>query len=215
MPLPRSSHFLPLIFCLSHCATPARETEEIAGTWALPISSRSGQIETQDNRQTIKLPVDQFEDSSFDRFGFYDGSGRYEHAYGGDGAGAFIYPFTATDDNPRTIEVRARLSAESSGIGAPKETSDVTLSINGQAQGRKTVRADDGLGAIYVWTIKDPKAIKALKLRQGNNELRFEVESNAANRRGLCIYGRSLDGTSGATPITISMELNSSTKGAQ
>lgn len=208
---------LLLWLCTTHCVSPREEPEAagslpalapVVGTWAVPVSRQGGIVEQQGQMRTIALPVDQFDDASFDRFGFYDGSGRFEHAYGGDGAGAFIYPFAATPETPRRIEVSARLSAESQDRGAAHETSDVTLLINGVRLLPQTVQADDGLGSVYTWTLSDAKEIEALKLRSdGSNELRFSVDQKARNKRGLCIYGRSLNGTDGGTPIRISMDL--------
>ena len=191
--------------------------EIVQGSWAIPVSRSGGDAIREGSALRVQIPVDQFEDSDFNRFGFYDGGGRFEHAYGGDDAGFFSYLFTGSHEPLAALEIKARLSAESQDKGKPHETSDVMLSINGLAIGTQTVTADDSVGQVYTWKIADPEVLKALHLRaegQGQNELRFAIASNARQRHGLCIYGRSLqkDDHEGQ-PITVSMQLTSASAG--
>jgi hypothetical protein len=168
-------------------------------------------VERRDHEIRVSLAVEHFEKPGFDRYGYWDQSGKYEHAYGGDQAGSFTYRFTGTETTPRTLEIKARLSAESQSQGRADETSEVTLLINGMELGRQTVMPDNGVGRFYVWRLKDPARIKKLRLApDATNELRFVVDSKAKKKHGLCIYGKALDASAPepGEPITIVYRLD-------
>ena len=188
-------------------------TEVVTGSWATPVSRSGGEALRDRDALKISIGVDQFEDSEFSRFGFYNGGGRFEHAYGGDTSGSFSYLFQGSSEAVSAIEVRARLSAESQAKGLSSETSEVTLMINGREVGEKMVMADDSVGQMYSWKIKDPVVIAQLQLRNdSSNELRFAIAADAKKRHGLCIYGRSLQANDReGQPITVSLQLNSHT----
>jgi hypothetical protein len=171
----------------------------IHGTWALPVDTMSNthsapQMERKGNEIHVSLAVEHFENPGFDRFGYWDQSGNYEHAYGGDRSGSFTYRFTGMDSIPDAIEIKARLSAESQTQGKPDETSDVILLINGQPIGKRTVVPDNGVGRFYVWRVTNPMHLKKLRIMPGDrNELRFVIDQKAKKKNGLCIYGKALD----------------------
>ena len=150
------------------------------------------------------IDVANFSDAEFDRFGFYDGGGTYEHAYGGEKYGYFAYEFSKLEKSPKSLTVSARLSAESGEKGKPHETSDVTLVINGIFVGTQTVAADDQKGSVYSWTITDSGLLASLAEGQNSaNSLRFEVKKEAKNQHGLCIYGSSIEPDGDGRPIVL------------
>lgn len=154
--------------------------------------------------RTQVLGVGAFVDTSWPSFGFYDKSGSFEHQYGGPEAGFFSYSFSLEAQAFQSVQVRARVSAESSEVGGPEETSDVTLSIDETELGTQTVRPDDSRGEVYTWQSSDPVLIQKLG-KGGSYLLKFEVKPTAKNRRGICLYGESLDGKEAATPPTIEL----------
>lgn len=188
----------------------------IRGTWALPVEKEidihpTGQVERKGNEIWVSLAVENFEKAAFDRYGYWDQSGNYEHAYGGERSGSFSYRFIGSETIPATLEIKARLSAESQAQGKADETSDVTLFINDVALGRKTVVPDNGVGRFYVWRVTDPGQMKQLKISaDGNNEIRFVVDQKAKKKHGLCIYGKALDASAPepGEPITIVYRLD-------
>jgi len=188
----------------------------VHGTWAIPIENAdrnpAGLVERIGNEIRVSLAIENFEKPEFDRSGYWDQSGNYEHAYGGDRSGSFTWRFTGSEEPPAVVEVKARLSAESQTQGKPNETSDVTLFINGTAIGQETVIPDNGIGRFYVWRMTDPDQIRKLHLKPGaDNELRFVVPPNARHQNGLCIYGKALDASAPepGEPITIVYRLES------
>jgi len=168
-------------------------TEVVQGTWALPVNKSDGVVQVEGNRAKILLQVEDYDHSTFDRSGFWDGSGDFEHTYGGDSSGSFSYPFKVPLVSMANLEVRVRLSAESSTQGKPEERSDVELLINGHSMGIQTVIPDDGQGRVYSWKLAGQNKLKQLQIdSEKTNVLRFVVNKNAKNKHGLCIYGRSL-----------------------
>jgi hypothetical protein len=188
----------------------------IRGTWALPIETEAspqpgGKVERRDQEIRVSLAVENFEKPGFERFGFWDQSGNYEHAYGGDHSGSFTYRFTGSEAQPKALEIKARLSAESNTQGQKDETSEVTLLINGIRVGKQTVVPDNGVGRFYVWRVTDPAMIRNMRLMPGSsNELRFLVDQKAGKKNGLCIYGKALDASAPepGEPITIVYRLD-------
>ncbi len=151
------------------------------------------------------VQVGEFADSSWERKGFWNGGGAFEHVYGGISVGFFIYKFKGTREQVNKISVSARMTAEYAGDGAePGDVSDVTVLINDVEAGTKKVMHDDFYGEIYHWNITDKELIKKMKI--GNaNFLKFEVKPDAENKQGLCIYGKALVPAEeeNAMPITI------------
>jgi hypothetical protein len=208
-----------LVFLLSCQHSPGTESmltsdsspPLIRGTWALPLEKEptaqpGGKVERSAQEIRVSVAVENFEKPGFDRFGFWDQSGTYEHAYGGDRSGSFTYRFTGSESLPQVLEIRARLSAESNTQGQKDETSEVTLLINGVGVGQQTVVPDNGVGRFYVWRVTDPAVIRKLRLAPGSdNELRFLVDQKARKKNGLCIYGKALDASAPepGEPITI------------
>jgi hypothetical protein len=188
----------------------------IQGGWALPVDEpdkiqKAENVERRDHEIRVSLAVEHFEKPGFDRYGFWDQSGKYEHAYGGDQGGSFSYRFTGTETIPKALEIKVLLSAESQTQGKADETSEVTLVINGMELGRQTVVPDNGVGRFYVWGLKDPARIKKLRLTPvASNELRFVVDPKARKKHGLCIYGKALDASAPeqGEPITIVYRLD-------
>ncbi|MCX6131428.1 MAG: hypothetical protein NTX25_20490 [Proteobacteria bacterium] len=182
------------------------EAERIVGTWALPINQSSAQQEHSSDPNKILVPVGDYAEADFDRYGFWDGSGDFEHVYGGDSFGSFLYRFKGPSREARGLEVSVRLSAESKGLGKITETSDVELFLNGQSLGKKNVRSDDNKGQVYTWRLLGATQVKRLKIKaEASNELRFIVAESAKHRNGLCIYGRTLASSSlaGGQPIIL------------
>ncbi|HET9238081.1 MAG TPA: hypothetical protein VFO10_12555 [Oligoflexus sp.] len=218
----RSLYLFLLISCtqtgtiISDAPPPNLSQPVIRGGWALPVDEheeiqRAENVERRDHEIRVSLAVEHFEKPGFDRYGFWDQSGNYEHAYGGDQDGSFSYRFTGTEMMPRTLEIKARLSAESQSQGKADETSDVTLLINGTEVGRQTVVPDNGVGRFYVWRLKDPARIRKLRLTpDATNELRFVVDPQAKKKHGLCIYGKALNASAPepGEPITIVYRLD-------
>ena len=66
---------------------------------------------------------------------------------------------------------------------------------------------DDFYGEIYLWTIDDPQIISKMDIQPEANTLKFEVKEDAANKHGICVYGKALDEMEkeNATPITIKL----------
>lgn len=167
--------------------------EVVQGTWALPIQQSGGVVQQEGSQLKLLLQVEDYETSSFERYGYWDGSGEFEHAYGGDSQGSFSYVFRGPSQPLKNLAVQVRLSAESSTQGKPDETSDVELLINGHSLGQQTVMADDGKGRIYSWKLADSSKVRALRIvPERANELRFVVGAKARHKNGICIYGRSL-----------------------
>jgi predicted transcriptional regulator len=155
-----------------------------------------------------EIEVGAYLEADWDRFGFYDDGGVYEHQYAGDSHGYLSYGFAGVDGQVSQLTVEARLSAESNDRGASHETTDITLVLNGVELGTQTVIADDGRGQRYTWSVDDPQTIARLDLRPDqSNELRFVVKPDAANQRGLCVYGRAIDYSSSdqGMPVTVSL----------
>lgn len=152
------------------------------------------------------VEVGAYTDAEWDRVGFYDETGRYEHAYAGEKSGHFDYAFEGPPKRIRQVVVTARLSAESGDVGAPDELSDVTLFLNDVEVGTQTVPRDDGQGALHTWVVDDPALLAQVSLKGGKeNRLRFEIKKDAANQHGMCIYGRAIDAFSSeqGSPLTI------------
>ncbi len=188
--------------------------ELVQGTWALPIQQSDGVIQQDGSQFKILLQVEDYASSSFDRYGFWDGSGLFEHTYGGDGQGSFSYTFRGPSVPLNKLAIQVRLSAESQTQGKPEETSDVELLINGHSLGQQTVMADDGKGSFYSWNIADQERLKNLQITaEKSNELRFVVGAKAKHKNGLCIYGRTLSPVNAAEgqPIIIAFETSAST----
>ncbi len=152
-----------------------------------------------------KIAIGAFVDADWKYFGFYDGSGTFEHQYGGEQTGFFEYSFVSAPSAPKFIEVKARLSAESHEKGKAEEISDVTVSIDGFELGTQTVVPDDMQGKIYVWRSDHPALLKKLE-GSGKHTLRFEVKADAKHRFGLCLYGEALDQKTESQPITVHMQ---------
>ena len=201
---------------ISDAPPPDPSQTVIQGGWALPVAAQdeirqAEKVERRDHEIRVSLAVEHFEKPGFDRYGYWDQSGNYEHAYGGDRGGSFSYRFTGTEATPKTLEIKARLSAESQAQGKADETSEVTLLVNGTEVGRQTVGPDNGVGRFYVWSLKDPERIKKLRLTpDARNELSFVVDSKAKKKHGLCIYGKALDASAPepGEPITIVYRLD-------
>ncbi len=110
----------------------------------------------------------------------------HTHAFGS-AVGALTYAFDLDGGTSGIATITARLSSEHGMYSAPADwVSDVTLLVNGNPVGTVQVIPDDGSGQPYTW------GFDASLLRSGTNSLSFGVSANAANRHGLCIYGRSL-----------------------
>ncbi|MDQ3816089.1 MAG: hypothetical protein M3362_00175 [Acidobacteriota bacterium] len=83
-----------------------------------------------------------------------------------------------------TADVSAQLSSELQKETStdPKNSTDVSLVLNGRGQGVQRVVPDNEVGTTYHWTV--PGDV----FKAGNNTLTFEVKKGQyAN--GLCIYG--------------------------
>ncbi|MDQ3234563.1 MAG: hypothetical protein M3Q07_22395, partial [Pseudobdellovibrionaceae bacterium] len=96
----------------------------IRGSWALPVATNDvripgGKVERRDQEIRVSLAVEDFEKPGFDRSGYWDQSGIYEHAYGGDRSGSLSYRFTGMDLIPEALKFKARLCAESQTQGKP------------------------------------------------------------------------------------------------
>lgn len=172
-----------------------------------PQVVNEGLVEGQ-NRDLWKqeIPVGAFSDAEWNRFGFYDKEGAFEHQYGGQTSGYFEYTLEGPDLPPAQLIVQTRLSAESNEKGKPHELSDVTLKINGVEVGTQTVIPDDQKGRIYTWKVQDPAILQKIKLKAGErNILRFEVEPEAEHKNGLCLYGESIDGKEEGQAILVQM----------
>lgn len=218
----RSLYLFLLISCthtpsiVSDAPPPNPSQPVIQGGWALPVDEpdtiqKAEIVERRDHEIRVSLAVEHFEKPGFDRYGFWDQSGTYEHAYGGDQDGSFSYRFTGAEILPKALEIKARLSAESPSQGKADETSEVTLWINGVEVGRQTVVPDNGVGRFYVWRLNDPAGIKKLRITPDDrNELRFAVDPKARKKNGLCIYGKALDASAPepGEPITIVYRLD-------
>ncbi|MCX6127789.1 MAG: hypothetical protein NTX25_01840 [Proteobacteria bacterium] len=167
-----------------------------------PAIVNENQPELDASRQIID--VGDYSDASWDYFGFYDGSGKFEHQYGGKGAGYYEYKFRGSAETPLGLRIAARLSAESNEKGKPDEISDVTLSINGVELTTQTVGPDDMEGAIFTWQLSDKETLHKLKLKPAQeNTLRLSVKPDAKHKNGLCLYGQALQNAAGAKPVTI------------
>jgi hypothetical protein len=196
---------------LSHCcpyggqcanpATPCAVTAEKGaalssrtpqGREMTEVSSRGGN--SRDRTVRRLLEVGAFYDAEFDRFGFYDDSGKYEHTYAGEKSGYLSYRFAGIQRPIEGIEIRARLSAESGTVGKPEEKSDVTLYLNGTELETKTVIPDDGKGKVYTWVVDGEEALNTIKMStKEENEIKFVIKKEARYQNGLCIYGRSIN----------------------
>ncbi|MFW7379118.1 MAG: hypothetical protein ACOH5I_09955 [Oligoflexus sp.] len=168
-------------------------SQTIQGSWAVIVNQSGGLVTRNANSMSIALAVEDFEDADFERFGYWNQSGFYEHSYGGDGAGSFRYHFTASDAAVKALQVSARLSAEAQGIGASHETSEVSLVVNGIDLGTRLVKADDMRGEVYRWQVNDPQVLRLLNLKDGpDNQLQFLIKPQVKQKNGICIYGKAL-----------------------
>ena len=165
-------------------------------------------------RRTIE--VGEVVDVEFDRSGFWDESGKYEHEYAGETCGFLSYAFPGVDRPLRKLSITARLSAErGDNAGKPEETSDVTASVNGVEIETRTVLADNGLGESYTFALSDPKLLKKMNLKPGpGNLLKLEIKKTAKNQRGMCVYGRSVgyDDPDPGAPILVQLEVGAAPK---
>lgn len=174
----------------SHGDTPLYQVEQVLH--GLP-RARIDWLHSQGGELALRLSPSEFRVARFERLGVWDGKPA-QHFYGaesGDLSFAFPAPTRLSGKSVAEIEVRARLSSEWPGAGAPADGGSlVRVELDGVLVEQATVIADDGRGAWYSFRTRNPLLLAKLPL--GSHTLRLHVPPGPM-AHGLCLYGDARD----------------------